>query len=629
MEVLLSKLMAFVLSLLFAIGGLFGWAPPEVAPVTPEPEVERMAITADYVIVKPAQATETEALAAETLQRYLKQISGVELAIETDAGSYAKEILVGVTNREGTVYQLNRASLGDEGVAIQTQGDTVVITGGAQRGVLYAVYTFLENYLGCRWFSKDLTVVPQADSIQIPETIQYQHVPALEYRETDWISPRDLNYSVANKLNGLTYRYLPANVGGGVGYATWFAHSLQSMLSEADYAAQPDMRAFGIESKAYTTEHPCLSSESTYQFVLAKVMAALQANPEMQIVSVTHPDNQNYCVCDACKAVYEAEGSPSGLMLRFVNRIADAVKAAGYDNVKVDTFAYQYTRQAPKITRPRDNVIVRLCSIECCFAHALTDPECEKNTSFVKDINDWKQICETLYIWDYTTNYGNFNGPFNNWAVMQPNLKFFMENNVVGVYEEGNYQAAESNGEFAELRAYLLAKLLWDSEIDVHKAMVEFCQAYYGDAADYILQYLTLVTQKSGKTSFGRKDHLRIFDNVGNDGNMYLNLLDIHYIDGLWEKAKTADLTPEQLKRVRLSEISWRYWKSTKETGEFSLLTRYEANQKLYNDMKELGITRIHEGGENALLAEKPYFLDPPGRWSKDKVPDLIPGLFY
>ena len=67
-----------------------------------------------------------------------------------------------------------------------------------------------------------------------------------------------------------------------------------------------------------------------------------------------------------------------------------------------DTLAYQYTRSAPKV-RPRHNVCVRLCSIECCFAHAFEECSRERNMAFVKDIRDWHGTGAQLYIWYYTT----------------------------------------------------------------------------------------------------------------------------------------------------------------------------------------------------------------------------------
>lgn len=628
------KLISAILALSFTFSMTTGIYKETPAPTLEEKEVvEMMEITNDYVIVTNATATASERTAANDLQKYLRQICGQTFPIVNDSTTNAKEIVVGITNREGSLYTLDRAALGNEGVFIKTVGNDIVITGGTLRGTLYAVYTFLEEYLDCRWYTKDLIVIPEKDILEIPKEIDYTFVPSLEYRETDWISPRDKQWSYANKVNGLVYSPIGgADTGGGVGYAGSFAHTMQTVFNPTLMASNTDIWAIGEETGKPTEEHPCLSQPKTKQIMLDWVFAQLNANPTRQIVSVTHPDNQNYCICDACKAVYAEEGSTSGMMIRFVNDIADAVKAKyPTRDVSVDTFAYQYTRKVPSKTVPRDNVIVRLCSIECCFVHALDDERCERNADFVKDLKNWKEICKHLYIWDYTTNYSNYNGPFNNWAVMQPNMKTFVENNVVGIYEEGNYTAWEANGEFANLRSYILAKLMWDADADVNRIMIEFCNAYYGDASPYILKYLTLVTSRSGQNHSVKQslEHMGIFENVANEGVMNLSQNDISYIDTIWADAKKVEtLSEEQLKNVRLSEISWRVWKSTKGTREFGFMTVYASNEQLYKDMKELGITRISEGAEG-LLAEKPYFLDPPGRWSTGRVPDFPPGWYY
>ena len=64
------------------------------------------------------------------------------------------------------------------------------------------------------------------------------------------------------------------------------------------------------------------------------------------------------CQCEKCRAIDEAEGTPMGSLLTFVNRIADAIKD-DYPHVAVDTLAYRYTRKAPKTIVPADNVIIR------------------------------------------------------------------------------------------------------------------------------------------------------------------------------------------------------------------------------------------------------------------------------
>ncbi len=624
---LVQKITAFFASVILLFStSIFGAVnpPAQVADNTYfTPEGQTMTLiengASDYRIVRGASATASEVNAANTLARYLKQISGVDVAVITDETSkVGNEIIVGNTTREGTTYTIDRNYLGTDGYDIKTVGDDLVIAGGEQRGTLYGVYAFLEYYLNCRWFTKDLIKVPQSSTIVIPASINIAEKPYLEYRETDWISPHDAEYSVANRQNGNIYRYLsPAN-GGNFGYAGSFAHTLTNTIVPANtfFESHPDW--FALDDGKRTKDQLCLTNPEVLQEAINEVLALIRANPTAQIVSITQHDNQNYCTCDECKAIDKAEGAHSGTLLRFVNAIADAVKAAGYDNVKIDTFAYQYTRSAPKITVPRDNVIIRFCTIECCFSHPIA--ECSDAEDMRQDLADWKAICNTLYVWDYTTNYANFLGPFPDFGVIQENLQYFVENNVVGVYEEGNYTASESNGEFAELRAYLLCKLMWNPYIDMDKAMNEFLEAYYGAGWKSVRQYIDMTTANTGRLTYLGQQHMHIFTAMSSDAVLYLNKNQIKFCDELWADALAKASTADEILHVKLSNISWRYWKACNKVEEFSrfqMPDKWQAsNEELYNDIVALGITRIREGA-NGSLTDTPDFTKTPNTWYK------------
>ena len=149
------------------------------------------------------------------------------------------------------------------------------------------------------------------------------------------------------------------------------------------------------------------------------------------------------------------ERSKSGTLIRFVNKIAEAIKDE-FPDVYVDTLAYQYSIEPPRVTKPLDNVIVRVCT-GGCSAHPIGN--CPNNSGIKGCIERWAKISNRIYIWDYTTNFAQYLCPFPNLDTLQPNMQFFFENNVKGVFEQGNYQEG-LNGEFGELRSYILAKLL-------------------------------------------------------------------------------------------------------------------------------------------------------------------------
>ena len=174
-------------------------------------------------------------------------------------------------------------------------------------------------------------------------------------------------------------------------------------------------------------------------------------------------------------------------MVWFVNQVADAIKPI-YPDKYIGTFAYQYTRKAPKGITPRENVVIRLCSIECCFAHPLE--ECEHNKPFITDIKEWSKIAPHLFIWDYVVNYHQYLAPFPNFGVLAENIKTFKKYNAIGIQEEAQYESI--GGEFSDMKSWVLAKLLWDPDLDTFALVREFISNYYGAAAPYIQQYFDL-----------------------------------------------------------------------------------------------------------------------------------------
>ena len=104
--------------------------------------------------------------------------------------------------------------------------------------------------------------------------------------------------------------------------------------------------------------------------LVRNALALLRRSPGAGMISISQNDCQGNCRCEKCKAIEEEEGAPSGLMIRFVNAVAEQIEKES-PNVLVETLAYQYTRKPPRHARPRGNVVVRLCSIECSFVQPL------------------------------------------------------------------------------------------------------------------------------------------------------------------------------------------------------------------------------------------------------------------
>ncbi len=512
--------------------------------------------------------------AGDTLSRYMKEITGKVFPLSSDG--------------EGIKFTLSYdTEVSDNGYVIETNENEVSIRGNGTRGVIHGVYAFLEKYCDCDWYTSTFYSIPKNEALTIPAGEKTEYTPFFEYTDTDWLSPHDLEYSLANGLNGSTYRSIPDELGGTVTYISNFCHTLATQFCAASTYFDEHPEYFALHMGQRVPDQLCLTNEKTYEIVRDEVLALLKEkhNPDesVQIISLTQHDNQKMCQCSECKKIDDENGSHSGTMITFVNRIARDVKAAGYENVAIDTFAYQYTRKAPSKVTPDDNVIVRLCTIECCFCHALNDSSCEENVSLMSDLADWSKICNRIYVWDYTTNYANTLGIFPDFAVLQKNIQIFYENNAVGLYEEGNYYMDRCDGEFGELRSYLLSKLMQNPYLDYDKTMNEFLEAYYGAGWEKIREFIDMTSDKPVPD----KEHLFIY--VSMTETLNFTDEDIEKADKLWEEAKALASTEAHKNNVIRSEICWRVWKAYN-----SYNPAY--NKQLIEDIKALGITMTHEG---------------------------------
>jgi hypothetical protein len=398
------------------------FATPTKATVNPSP-------AARWAVFLAADATADEEFAARELSGLLANASGSAVPIShsrpTTAGTITYAVGYGASVKVGISPASLEGLLGNESYLVSSNASglakgCVVATGGsrARRGALYAVYHYL-NHVGFRFFAPTETVLPAPSNllaaVRVP--IHAEYSPPIELRSLESFetngggAPQQL-WPLRNRVNGDEGQ--PA--GGSVVYASppGSVHTSYALLEVggADlssrkpppelYDANPDW--FWPRDSPNTYGQLCWHNSSLVDHITKNVKQFLRQNPSATIISVSQNDNRNYCQSPAEMKIIQAEGSPMGPLLRAVNKVADSIKDE-FPHIAVDTLAYQYTRPAPSITIPRKNVIIRLCSIECNFAAALTDPS---NAPFQHDMDAWSKISNRTYIWDYVVNFGAY-----------------------------------------------------------------------------------------------------------------------------------------------------------------------------------------------------------------------------
>ncbi len=503
----------------------------------------------EFTIVRPLASSPSLVYAAAELQGFIRKMTGAELLIRTDDHPLPeKVILLGETAYTERVLgsKPDLAALGEDGFRLVTVADRICVIGGQSRGTLYGVYELLERHWGCRWYASFHSVIPRYDTLTLGPVDDTQ-VPAFAMREPYWWEMRDGDFAARCRANG-NGMALEDRHGGKIRFGRGlFVHTFYRLVPPAEFFDQhPEYYSFIDGKRQIGFSQLCLTNPDVLRIATERVLEAIRKDPTAKLFSVSQNDWDGHCLCERCMEIEEREGSPAGTLIHFVNQVAEQVEKE-FPDVWIETLAYQYTRKPPKTIRPRHNVVPRLCTIECDFSRPLDKSSYPQNVRFVDDIKGWSAITDKLYVWDYTTNFHNYVGPHPNFPAIPGNIRFFRDNRVVGLFEQGANEGPHA--EFGELRAWLIAKLLWDPDQSAEALLDDFFAGYYGASAGPIRKYF----DELQTLALDRDVPVRIFDALR---GRWLTMEFVERAERLWAQAEElAHGDPDLLHRVRMGGI--------------------------------------------------------------------------
>ncbi len=480
----------------------------------------------------------TDMKAANLIQDFVKRISGAEIAIlGSDSKIKKGDILIG--DFQLPIKNLDPSQIREDGFLLSTQDGYVRIVGEKGNGTIYGAVTLLEDYLGVRYYAENLPKYTPSKNMVLPDTIHKIDNPSFRYRQTQAYSIKDPIYKLWHRLEE------PKEVFAG----NLWVHTFNSILPAAKYGkSNPEYYAFiNGERRPGTASQWCLTNPDVLEKVAIQIDSIFKANPDKKIISVSQNDSQNHCQCDNCKAIDEREGSPSGTLVYFLNKLAER-----FPDKEFSTLAYLYSVAPPKYIKPLPNVNIMLCDIDCY--REVTLPENTSGQTFVRDMEGWSKISDNIFVWDYGINFDNYVSPFPNFHILQPNMQLFKKNNATMHFSQiGGVKGTD----FSELRSYLVAKLLWNTEADTEAIIKSFLNDYYGEAAaPYLYQYLKL---REGAL-IGSNKPLWIYDTPITHKNGMLNAPMMKRYKQLFDDAEKAVANnPEYLNRVKEARLPLRY----------------------------------------------------------------------
>ena len=433
-------------------------------------------------IVTPDSPSQAEHLAAERLQFYVEKMSGAKLPVvrEADAAG-GTNVFVGATKAgSGVSQKLQAKRPPEEASLVSVTQDGAYIIGADEAGILHATYFLLED-LGCRWyFPADWgTVIPKLVDITLPDGEQYR-------------AP-DFAIRTGLPITGLAADPDPSwtrnewGRGNHLGGWLWWGsgHSYQYLVSPDNFKEHPEW--FPWRNGARHTRQLCTTHPEVRQAALQTVLNQIGAD-QPRLICVSPNDGTDFCECDNCRKLIptKADGTKDldnsiDRIVEFANFIADNIREQ-YPRHYVTYMCDYHSVGTPTLVTPAKNTVFWIVQWGQDHFHGVT-PE----TKMGQSLERWSKFGNPIFLYTYYGSYGSFTF----WPqvhAIRNDIPYYKSKGAIGMYSQ-----TEAHWGTQHLNFIVYPRLLWDTKTDVDALIDDFCNRFYGPAAEPMRKYYTLL----------------------------------------------------------------------------------------------------------------------------------------
>ncbi len=455
-----------------------------------------------YAVVPPPEPTALEKAAASDLTGILQEITGADFGAEKGK---TKRIRIGVRP------ECDEKPLAEYERRITSHDGEIYIYGEGTRGNVFAVYDFLRDVLGCRWYVVNGDKkIPKREKLVLPE-LKYSLVPSIPVmtasnvaKYPSWAdfsrriglydrADRDVcigPYGIHAGMSIIPSGLIP--FGGRLGN-TFGPH--EYFKDCAYFKDHPEYFSMNARGKRVYTMQLCYSNKGMRDQFERNILRMLeQAGYKGERIIVGFGQNDNvgkFCYCPDCEALEKKYDHPAGAYYDFLlDMSARFAKTA--PRMLLGFLAYredQTLRPAAGMRKLPPNLLPSYAPLGCDFSKPLTHPANRKEAANFKR---WADITTRMHWWAYPTTYPRpvINFPLvANIHRIAENFRLAYKNKVWMAYcEFGNGPYGRFG--FNDLRLYLLTELCRRIDADEQALIREFSDACYGPAAPGFRKYL-------------------------------------------------------------------------------------------------------------------------------------------
>lgn len=497
----------------------------------------------NYKILISNKSDTQEKKAADIVQKYVEASTGVKLPInELNINKLENSIIISKQNKLPNKLENINVDLGDQGLAIYTKDSNVFILGGSDQGVIYAAYTFIDKYLGCKMFNSSKQFIPKQDNFKISNNLKDIQLPKFEHRQYFFLGSfrPSQEYLDWNKLQS----YGDKNVSK---WGVYIMHNINDFISVNEYFQKTPSFFALVEGKRVKDQldysNPVLHDE-----IIKKIKIYLKKNPETTAIALNPNDIEKYCQCDKCKINTNKYKAESANLLMMLNAVAKE-----FPNIQFSTLAFKTNRKPPVGLKINSNINMVVCDIEANKIEPIKTSTYFQNVRFREDLKDWVKLNDDILVWHYVSWYPHSMAPFPIFDKIQADLKYFSEEKVKGVFLEGD---GGLFADFNDLKAFYCAKMMWNPNENSDQIINEYLKYDFGEASSDIMSYYKLLEKKfnDNKTELNTGD-----ESILKATNGYLSSKNIQMYRNILTTAKKKVKDKKYIDNIEKLELGLDY----------------------------------------------------------------------
>ncbi len=450
----------------------------------------------------PENAAKPEVFAAEELRDALLKISGRKLEIirsdEVPAGSGGAAILgtpdsSPAIRKHVELLRTGEVSATSDAVSIRAIDGNLYLAGSIPRGVLFAVYHYLQQELGVRWFwpGSDGELMPKRDRIEFSADLNIRYASPFPYRAMSlcvigrepvtelWLIRNFINVNIPTvelaEKSGAIRR------GGGHSVAiydktVWDKHP--------EYYAMVDGRR--DREKGFAG---CWSNPGFHQYMIEKHLKEIDER-KIDLFGLYPADTAYHCECENCLAI---DRDPSTKWFKYFDKLAGDLKKLR-PHVEFSSIAYMYFREVPETT-VKNAAFIEYCQWELCMIHDMKNSDCLINQASRSVIERWKKVGKTGvygYEYDVFLKSGEF---MPVWKQVAANTRAYRDLGMMYIKTELPLekklpeQRSKQSIHRKRISLYMFPQSYWNPELDEKVVFGEWCDFAYGAASPVMQRY--------------------------------------------------------------------------------------------------------------------------------------------